>query len=120
MTDEEFFRSDSRRMAGQSALVILVPEAEGLFGPFREKYDPSAAAGLAAHITLLYPFKPPDRIAGDVIDALNKCFQRFTPFAFSLAAIRQFPEVLYLAPEPSEPFRLLSVAICDRYPETPS
>jgi 2'-5' RNA ligase len=106
-------------MAGQSTLVILVPEAESLVGPFREKYDPSAAAGLPAHITLLYPFKPPDLIGGDVIDALGKCFQRFTPFAFALAAIRHFPEVLYLAPEPSEPFRLLTLAICDRYPETP-
>lgn len=106
-------------MAGQSALVILVPEAESLVGPFREKYDPSAAVGLRAHITLLYPFKLPDLVDWGVIDALNKCFECSAPFAFSLVAIRRFPEVLYLAPEASEPFRLLTLAICDRYPETP-
>ena len=47
----------------ESALVVVVPEAEQLVGPFREKYDPSAAAGMPPHITLLYPFKPPDAVS---------------------------------------------------------
>jgi hypothetical protein len=29
----------------ESALVVLVPEAEPLVKPFRDQYDPSAAAG---------------------------------------------------------------------------
>ena len=34
--------------------------------------------------------------------------------------IRRFPDgVLYLAPEPDEPFRQLVLAFCDRYPGTP-
>ena len=37
----------------QSALVVLVPEAEGLVKDFRDRYDPSATAGVPAHITLL-------------------------------------------------------------------
>jgi hypothetical protein len=43
-----------------SALVVLVLEAEASVKPFRDRHDPSAAAGMPAHITLLYPFKPPD------------------------------------------------------------
>jgi hypothetical protein len=31
----------------QSALTILVPEAERLVAPFREKYDPSAMTGMS-------------------------------------------------------------------------
>jgi 2'-5' RNA ligase len=104
----------------ESALVVLVPEAEELVKPFRDRYDPSAAAGVPAHITLLYPFKHPDDADQTVLDDLSQCFQRRTPFRFSLAPIRRFPDaVLYLAPEPDEPFRQLTLAIWDRYPETP-
>lgn len=103
-----------------SALVVLVPEAETLVKPFRDRYDPSSAAGMPAHITLLYPFKPPDQVDEIVLDDLRDCFARFAPIAFALGSIRRFPaEVLYLAPEPDEPFRQLTLAIWDRYPETP-
>ena len=103
----------------ESALVILVPEAEGLVKPFRDRHDPSAAAGMPAHITLLYPFMPPHEIGVNVLDALRQCFARFAPFHFSLAERRRFPGVLYLAPEPDDPFRRLTLAIWDRFPETP-
>ena len=102
----------------ESALVVVVPEAETLVGPFRERYDPSAAAGMPAHITLLYPFKPPDDISQAALRDLRFCFSRFGRVDFSLAAIRRFAGgVLYLAPEPDEPFRRLTLAICKRHPE---
>jgi 2'-5' RNA ligase len=104
----------------ESALVVLVPEAEALVKPFRDRYDPSAAVGVPAHITLLYPFKPPDEVGGAVLDNLRHGFARFAPFRFSLGSIRRFPsEVLYLVPEPDEPFRQLTLAIWDWYPEAP-
>ena len=104
----------------ESALVVLVPEAEDLVKPFRDRYDPSAALDVPAHVTLLYPFKPPDEIGGTVLDELRRGFARFAPFRFALAQIRRFPaEVLYLAPEPDEPFRQPTSAIWNWYPETP-
>jgi 2'-5' RNA ligase len=104
----------------ETALVVLVPEAESLVRPFRDRHDPSAAAGMPAHITLLYPFKAPGDISAAVLGDLRLCFAGFRQFDFSLAAIRQFAGgVLYLAPEPDEPFRRLTLAICERYPETP-
>jgi 2'-5' RNA ligase len=103
-----------------SALVVLVPEAEAAVKRFRDRYDPSAAAGMPAHITLLYPFKPPDEFDETMLATLRRCFTRFAPIHFSLTSIRRFPvEVLYLAPEPDEPFRQLTLAIWDRYPDTP-
>jgi 2'-5' RNA ligase len=102
----------------ESALVVLVPEAEALVKAFRDKYDPSAAAGMPAHITLIYPFKPPRELRADVLDTIHACFAGFVPFAYSLVAIRRFrSKVLYLAPEPDEPFRNLTLAICDCYPD---
>ena len=104
----------------ESALVVLVPEAETLVKPFRDRYDPSAALGVPAHVTLLYPFKPPDEIGSAVLGKLCHRFARFAPFQFALASIHRFPaELLYLAPEPDEPFRRLTSAISDWYPETP-
>ena len=72
------------------------------------------------HITLLYPFKPPDEIGDAAIEKLNQCFAGFRAFDFTLATIRRFPGgVLYLAPEPDESFRRLIMAVWDCYPETP-
>jgi 2'-5' RNA ligase len=116
MADEE----RPRMSPSESALVVLVPEAEVLVKPFRDRYDPSAAAGVPAHITLLYPFKHPDEVDQTVLDDLGQCFHGCASFRFSLAPIRRFPDaVLYLAPEPDGPFRQLTLAIWDRYPETP-
>ena len=87
--------------------------------PFRDKYDPSATDRYPAHVTVLYPFKPPDNLTKTDFDNLSRYFALFKPFHFSLVATRRFPGVLCLAPEPSEPFRRLTFAIWDRYPETP-
>ncbi len=103
----------------ESALVVLVPDVEVLVKPFRDRHDPSAAVGVPAHITLLYPFIAPDEIGPAVLDELRRCFDRFSPFDFSFAETRRFPGVLYLAPEPAEPFRELTLAIWDRWPSTP-
>ena len=104
----------------ESALVILVPEAEALVRPFRECFDPSAAMGVPAHITLLYPFIEPERIGADTLDVVAACFRDSAPIAFSLTEVRRFPaETLYLAPDPDEPFRQLTMAIWDRFPDTP-
>ena len=104
----------------ESTLVILVPEIEGLVQSFRDRYDPAAKSGMPAHITLVYPFKPPNEIYGLVLDTLSHCFSRFPPFKFSLAKISQFPgETLYLVPEPEDPFRELTLGIWGCYPETP-
>lgn len=103
----------------QSALVILVPEAEALVRSFRDRYDPSAAAGMPAHVTSLYPFLPPDDIDVAAIKNIGDCVAAIQPFDFVLNGTRRFPGVLYLAPEPDEPFRRITQAIWQRYPQTP-
>jgi 2'-5' RNA ligase len=104
----------------ESALVVLVPEAEALVGPFRSFFDPSASLGVPAHITLLYPFVAPEKIDAKIADTLAACFRNFAPFDYALTELRQFPgDVLYLAPEPAEPFRDLTKAIWKLFPDHP-
>ena len=103
----------------ESGLAVLVPAADLLVGRFRDKHNPSAA-GMPAHITLLYPFKPPSEIDATEIERLRQCFAGFRRFDFSLTTIHRFPNgALYLAPEPDEPFRQLTLTIWSCYPETP-
>jgi len=96
----------------RTALVITVPEAEPLVGPARSRYDLADRTGIPAHITILFPF-------GDRDDGLDELFARFPPFDFALTHVRRWPTVLWLAPEPSEPFVGLTNAVAARYPEHP-
>ena len=103
----------------EAALVVLVPEADALVGPFRERYDPSALEGMLAHITINYPFQPKQPHWGLLIEELEDLFSGFPPMRFSLTELRQFPDTLYLAVEPEQPFRELVEAVADQYPDSP-
>jgi len=106
-------------MAAQSALVVLVPEAEGLVKPFRDQFDPSAAKGMPAHITILYPFKPVLELTPALGQVLAELFLHSPRFGISLSKLRRFPDALYLAPDPEEPLRRLMRFVMERFPEHP-
>jgi hypothetical protein len=103
---------------GQSALVVLVPEAEGLVSGLHGVHDPSAAQGMPAHITILYPFLPPPEVTGATLTSLERIFAQRRGFAFRLKELRRFPGVLYLAPTPDEPFREMTHAVVKEFPGT--
>ncbi|MDX9953221.1 MAG: 2'-5' RNA ligase family protein [Anaerolineae bacterium] len=102
----------------QSALVIFIPEAESLIQDFRDRYDPSST-GIPAHVTLLYPFKPPAELTAEVLATLQELFSQHPGFTVTFQEFQEFPDVLYLAPSPAEPFRQLTELLANRYPETP-
>ena len=102
----------------ESALVVLIPEAEVLVKSFRDRYDPQAALGVPAHVTVLYPFKSPTELTVDVIQSLEELFGESPGFSASFAETRRFPGVLYLSPEPVETFRRLTEVLTRRFPET--
>lgn len=103
----------------ESALLVAVPEAEDVVQGWRRRYDPSARAGIPAHITLIYPFLAPDRLGGGVVDELRRLFAPVRPIRFRLDRIGRFPGVLYLRPVPAEPFERLTAAVATLFPEAP-
>ena len=103
----------------QSTLFVPVPEVEPWVKDLRERYDPTAAVGVPAHITVLFPFISPDLLTDSDLARATETFQRFQPFEFRLARVDRFPESLYLVPEPDEPFILLTEAIVREFPEYP-
>ena len=103
----------------ESALVIVVPEAEPLVSDWRAQYDWSAQRGVPAHITLLYPFAPTEKVDDALLSQLRKLFVAEAAISFELARVARFPEVAWLAPEPSEPFKALTDLIAARFPDYP-
>jgi 2'-5' RNA ligase len=98
----------------EAAIVALIPEVESLVMPFRVRYDSSAAAGMPAHVTINYPFTP-----RPIQDDLCNLFLDYPSFEFMLSRVERWPDVLYLAPEPSVPFIELIEHVARRFPESP-
>lgn len=101
----------------ESALVVYVPEAEPYVREMRARLDPTAALGVPAHITVLYPFKDPEKISEEVLRDVRMVLSSVPSFAYRLARLGRFPAALYLAPEPVEPFVALTRRIIDRFPD---
>jgi 2'-5' RNA ligase len=104
---------------GLTALVALFPAAGTVVQAWRAKRDPAAERGVPAHVTVLFPFLPEGRIDDTVLDELAEIFQRVKAFEVKFGSCGRFSDLLYLAPEPAEPFRALTAAVAARWPEAP-
>jgi hypothetical protein len=104
-------------MPRRTALIIVVHEAEPAVGDLRRDHDRSAALGVPAHITILFPFAPPDEVDEP---ALAELFARFRAFDFTLDRVERFEEGgVWLHPDPSAPFADLTAAVVQRFPDYP-
>lgn len=106
----------------ESALLIAVPEAEPAVGRWRAAHDGSASVGVPAHVTLLYPFVPGEEIDdaahGEVGAALARA--RVDPFEVRFERTARFQGgVLFLIPDPAEPFRRMTAALVEAFPAHP-
>lgn len=102
-----------------TALVVPIPEAEELVGDARARFDPAAAEGVPAHVTVVHPFLPLARVTPEVVDELAALVAARPAPATVFARTARFPQVLYLAPEPAAPFVELTRAVVARWPEAP-
>lgn len=103
----------------QSVILIPVPSADLIIGKWREQYDSVALRGIPAHITLLFPFKNPQEITEEVLGKLRNIFIDVNPFSFTLESVHTFPNVIFLEPNPRDPFIRLTEAIEKNFPENP-
>jgi len=103
----------------ESALIVRVPEVERFVRHLRERHDPSASLGVPAHITVLFPFAPPDAIEPSDLALLRAMVESTNAFRYRLARVERFPGVVYLAPQPAAPFVELSARVCAGFPAYP-
>ena len=108
------------RAAPGTALVVGVPAADAVVGRARRRLDPAAAQGLAAHVTVLYPFLPLAALSPAVVSRLEEVVGSTPAFEFALTELRWFGDrVLYVAPTPAEPFAELTARVWEAFPDCP-
>lgn len=106
--------------ATETAVVVQVPEAEPVVGQHRLRYDVAASWGVAAHVSVLYPFVPPGDVDERLLRRLHQAVSRDGAFECTFERCAWFDDdVLWLAPEPSGPFRELTAAVWAEFPEHP-
>jgi hypothetical protein len=101
----------------RTALIVVVPEAEPAVGELRLAHDWSAALGVPAHITILFPFADPAEIDEA---AIAEVVASVPAFDFELDRVERFDDgLVWLRAEPSEPFVALTTAVWRRFPDYP-
>ncbi len=113
-------RAAARRLAvgrlGGTALLVPVPAASELLGAWAR--SGRGASGLPPHVTVLYPFVRPGAVDASVLTGLAELIGAVAPFRFTLGRVERFPNgVVYVAPEPAQPFVALTTAIWCRWPD---
>ncbi|MDT7555423.1 MAG: hypothetical protein QOI16_4207 [Pseudonocardiales bacterium] len=104
--------------ATETAVLALVPEAEPVVGEHRRRLDPTTAAGVPAHVTVLYPFVPPGEITTATVAALRATVAPAAPFACTFSATGWFGEdLLWLAPSATASFSELTALVWRAFPE---
>jgi 2'-5' RNA ligase superfamily len=103
----------------ESSFIARVPEAEPYVAHLREQFDPAARLGVPAHVTPLYPVMSPELIETAVVERVRAVVAATRSFVFTLARVCRFPDVLYIAPEPSGPFVELTEHLVYHFPEFP-
>jgi|GEM_PF-820614 len=100
--------------------VLLVPshDADRVIEPLRRRLDPTWRQRMPAHVTLLVPFLHSSSLDAAGITSLQRLIGSHPAFDYVLEETRWFgDDVLYLKPEPSEPFRQLALALMGQFPE---
>jgi 2'-5' RNA ligase len=111
----------AHRMAPtQTAVIVPVAAAEPVVDVYRQRLDHAAAWGVPAHVTVLYPFLPPADVDEEALAALASAVRSVPAFECSFASTDWFgTDVLWLRPEPGEPFRRLTRAVWSAFPRHP-
>ena len=105
---------------GRSGLVVDVPAAESTVAQHRLRLDPLASLGVPAHVTVLFPFVPVERLDEGVHDRVAAIAGSVETFSYRFSTPAWFgDDVVYLAPEPPEPFVRLTELLWAAFPDQP-
>jgi 2'-5' RNA ligase len=104
----------------QSGLVVVVPEAEPVVGRLRMRLDENAPLGVPAHVTVLFPFVPPEQLDDTALRRVARALDGVPAFDHTFSRTAWFgDDVVWLAPDDPEPFRDLTRRVHTEFPEHP-
>lgn len=102
----------------ETAAAVLFPELEPLVGRIRATRTEDGARGMPPHVTLLVPFADSAKVEA-LLPRVGRELAQFRAFDVSFDRLERWPETLYLAPEPAEPFVAMAEALMQAFPEYP-
>ena len=103
-------------MTSRSAVIVRFRLPAGL-ERVRVRHDPVAAAGVPAHVTILFPFLASEALTPAVRRTLAGIAAAVAPFDVRFSRVERFPDVVWLAPEPDGPFRELTERTVTAFPD---
>ena len=98
------------------AIPIAIPPG---LAEIRDRWDFAAAQGAQSHVTVLFPFLPGVALTDAVRADLAAVAALVAPFDVRFANVRRFDGVVWIEPEPTGPFRRLTQAMVERWPDYP-
>ncbi len=103
----------------QTSLLIVPPyEVQAFAAPLRQRYASDSFMQGPAHITLFYPFVPPEQAPSATINLISLC-SAIAPLDLTLDRYGQFESTYFLAP--SDPSAIISLhrQLLSAFPDYP-
>jgi 2'-5' RNA ligase len=101
-----------------SALVVpfTVPPA---LARVRQRWDYAALTGVGPHVTILFPFLPCTDLGPPARAELAAIARAVPAFEVRFERVRRLPQLVWVEPEPADPFAALTAAVAIRWPDHP-
>jgi 2'-5' RNA ligase len=104
--------------AFQSAVIVRVGLPSAL-DRLRRRHVADAADGIPAHVTLLYPFIAPHALDRGVRATIASIARRHAAFDYVLGGPARWPDTIYAAIDPVQPFLAIHRELSRAYPDYP-
>jgi 2'-5' RNA ligase len=102
-----------------TTVTILAPhEVQAIAVPTMRRYNGESLIRMAAHITVLFPFVPVERL-DSACETLGELCANIEPFDITMNGYGQFPLVAYMQPQNDMPIRALCQKVFAAFPDTP-
>ena len=105
--------------AMDTSLIACFPDADLLVGPWRARFDPSAAHGIGAHITVASPFLTENCVKAGVLARVAAIASRHS-VVVSFASIDLLPGAIALHPSSDDSLAALTADILGAWPQIAS
>jgi 2'-5' RNA ligase len=85
----------------------------------RRRWDYAASVGIGPHVTILFPFISCAELGPAARRELAAMARAVNAFEVRFERVRRFPDLVWVEPDPAEPFAALTRAVVDRWPSHP-
>jgi 2'-5' RNA ligase len=102
----------------ESAVIVRVSLPDRL-DHLRRRCVADANRGVPGHVTLLYPFIAPAGLVDEVRQTIKAVASSHVPFSFVLSGPKRWPDTIYAAVAPEQPFLAIHRDLMSAFPTYP-